>query len=188
MFQDPPLSAPIHPRICPPSWFFRHGRRPGRRFRAGSCFRRVFSDSVGWKWGFRATSILNIVVLAIALWSLPASVDDDAPLGRATLTRLQKELDWFGALVISMSLAFLSYALAAVGAFNMVSQIGKSVGIATTAIITQQVPSPLMVSSDSKEALLRGYQAGWFYNCALSFISVFVSLGFEKRRKTWCQA
>ncbi|KAG6354721.1 hypothetical protein INS49_003802 [Diaporthe citri] len=74
----------------------------------------VFSDSVGWRWGFHATSILNIVVLAIALWSLPAGVDDDAPLGRATLTRLQKELDWVGALVISTSLAFLSYVLLAV--------------------------------------------------------------------------
>lgn len=308
-----------------------------------------------------ATSILNIVVLTIALWSLPASVDDDAPLGWATITRLQKELDWVGALVISTSLAFLSYVLAVVadsdasihmraplnivflvagialmptyvywmhyqagrgrpalipnefwknkpftsvcvtvflvwgalnaseqltalylqdvrgfstftsslyflpapvcgflmniavalllpylkasyavsvacfvsglaplllaalcrvngpsywqavfqaialnplgadlmytiamlvtteafplktqtlagGVFNMVSQIGKSIGIATTAIIAQQVSSPLMVSSDSKEALLRGYQAGWWYNCALSFVSVFVSL------------
>lgn len=113
-----------------------------------------------------------------------------------------------GALVISTSLAFLSFVLAVVadsdasfhmraplktqalagGVFNMVSQIGKSIGIATTAIIAQQASSPLMVSSDSKEALLRGYQAGWCYNCALSFISVFVSLGFEKRRKTWCQA
>ncbi|KAI7779054.1 hypothetical protein LA080_001400 [Diaporthe eres] len=72
------------------------------------------NDSVGWRWGFRATSILNIVVLAIALWSLPASVDDDAPLGRATLIRLQKELDWVGVLVISASLAFLSYVLAVV--------------------------------------------------------------------------
>lgn len=74
----------------------------------------VFSGSVGWRWGFHATSILNIVVLAIALWSLPVSVDDDAPLGRATLTRLQKELDWIGALVISTSLALLSYVLAVV--------------------------------------------------------------------------
>lgn len=62
------------------------------------------------------------------------------------------------------------------GVFNMVSQIGKSVGIATTAIIAQQVSSPLMASLDSKEALLRGYHAGWWYNCGLSFVSVFVSV------------
>lgn len=321
----------------------------------------IFSGSVGWRWGFHATSILNIVVLAIALWALPASVDDDAPLGRATLTRMQKELDWVGALVISTSLALLSYVLAVVadsdasihmraplnivflvtgvalmpvyvfwmhhqtghgrpalipnelwknkpftsvcvtvflvwgalnaseqltalylqdvrgystftsslyflpapvcgflmnvavavllpylkasyavpaacfvsglaplllaklcqvhapsywqavfqamalnplgadlmytiamlvvsdafplktqalagGVFNMLAQIGKSVGIATTAIIAQQVSSPLMVSFDAKEALLRGYHAGWWYNCGLSFMSVFVSL------------
>lgn len=321
----------------------------------------VFSDTVGWRWGFHATSILNVVVLAIALWALPAGVDDDAPLGRATLARLQKELDWVGALVISTSLALLSYVLAIVtdsdasvhmraplnivflvagvallpvyvywmhyqtdrgrpalipnelwkskpftsvcvtvflvwgalnaseqltalylqdvrgfstftsslyflpapvcgflmniavalflpylkaayavpvacfvsglaplllaalcrvhgpsywqavfqamalnplgadlmytiamlvvtdafpqktqalagGVFNMLSQIGKSVGIATTAIIAQQVSSPLMASVDSKEALLRGYHAGWWYNCGMSFVAVFVSL------------
>ncbi|KAJ0122694.1 uncharacterized protein J7T55_003210 [Diaporthe amygdali] len=330
-------------------------------FGLGLALGGIFSDSVGWRSGFHATSILNIVVLVIALWSLPVSVDDDAPLGRATITRLQKELDWIGALLISTSLAFLSYVLAVVtdsdatshmrvplnivllvtgvalmpvyvfwmhhqtdrgrpalipnelwknqpftsvcvtvflvwgalnaseqltalylqdvrgfstltsslyflpapvcgiltniavalllpylkasfavpvacfvsglaplllaalcqahgpsywqavfqamainplgadlmytiamlvvtdafpqktqalagGVFNMVAQIGKSVGIATTAIIAQQVSSPLMLNSDSKEAMLRGYHAGWWYNCGLSFVSVFVSL------------
>lgn len=330
-------------------------------FGLGLALGGVFSGSVGWRWGFHATAMLNIVVLAVALWALPAGVDDDAPLGRATLARLQRELDWVGALVLSASLAFLSYVLAVVadsdaavhmraplnvallvmgvallpvyacwmrrqtgrgrpalipnalwknkpftsvcitvflvwgalnaseqltalylqdvrgfstftsslyflpapvcgilmnvavalllpylrasyavpvacfvsglaplllaalcrvhgpsywqaifqamainplgadlmytiamlvvteafplktqalagGVFNMVAQIGKSVGIATSAIIAQQVSSPLMASFDSREALLRGYHAGWWYNCGLSFVSVFVSL------------
>lgn len=321
----------------------------------------VFGGTVGWRWGFHATSILNVAVLGLALWALPSGVDDGAPLGRATLVRLQRELDWVGALVVSAGLAFLSYVLAVVadsdagahmreplnisllvagvalipafalwmrrqagrgrpalipnelwesrafasvcatvflvwgalnaseqltalylqdvrgystftsslyflpapvcgflmnvavalllpylrasyavpvacfvsglaplllaalcrvdgpgywqavfqamalnplgadlmytiamlvvtdafplktqalagGVFNMVAQIGKSVGIATTAIIAQQVSSPLTASLDEKEALLRGYHAGWWYNCALSFVSVLVSL------------
>ncbi|KAF6808726.1 integral membrane protein [Colletotrichum plurivorum] len=317
----------------------------------------IFSDTVGWRWGFHATSILNIVVLFIALWSLPSSIDKDAPLSQSTITRLRRDLDWIGALIISTSLACLSYVLAAVthsdasrqmlepanlsllfagllllpvyvfwmhrqtalgrpalipnelwrnkaftsvcvtvflvwgglnaseqlaslylqdvrgfsaltsslyflpapvcgvltsvavalvmpylrvslavplacfvsglaplllavlcrvdgpsywqamfqamalnpigadlmytiamlvvtnafpletqalagGVFNMLAQIGKSVGIATTAIIAQQVTTPLMKDVEMREALLRGYHAGWWYNCGISFVSV----------------
>ncbi|KAG7054308.1 integral membrane protein [Colletotrichum scovillei] len=330
-------------------------------FGLGLALGGVFSGTVGWRWGFHATAILNVVVLAIALWALPVSVDDAAPLGWETLTRLRKELDWIGALIISMSLAFMSYVLGIVtdsdagkhmrqplnivllgtgvallpvyvfwmhhqklrgrpalipnelwknepftsvcftvflvwgalnaseqltalylqdvrgfstltsslyflpapvcgiltniavavflsrlrasyavpvacfvsglaplllaalcrvngpsyweavfqamainpigadmmytiamlvvtdafpaktqalagGVFNMVAQIGKSVGIATTAVIAQQVSSPLTKSVGAKEALLRGYHAGWWFSCGLSFISVAVSL------------
>ncbi|KAH8745569.1 major facilitator superfamily domain-containing protein [Diaporthe sp. PMI_573] len=330
-------------------------------FGLGLALGGLFSGTVGWRWGFHATAILNVLVLVIALWSLPISVDDAAPLGRDTAIRLRKELDWLGALIISTSLAFLSYVLAVVtdsdasnhmrqplnivflgtgvalmpvhvfwmhhqklqgrpalipnelwqskpftsvcitvflvwgalnaseqltalylqdvrefstltsslyflpapvcgiltnvavavflprlkasyavpvgclvsglaplllaalcrvqgpsywgaifqamainpigadlmytiamlvvtdafpsktqalagGVFNMVAQIGKSVGIATTAIIAQQVSSPLLKSVDAREALLRGYHAGWWYNCGLSLISVVVSL------------
>lgn len=62
------------------------------------------------------------------------------------------------------------------GVLNMLAQIGKTVGIATSAVIARQITA---YSDDvgPKEALLLGYQAGWWHNCALGFVSVVVSVG-----------
>ena len=80
-------------------------------FGLGLALGGVFSDTVGWRWGFYATALLNGVVLAVALWALPKSVDG-GPLGKAALARLAQEVDWVGALLISACLALLSYELA----------------------------------------------------------------------------
>ncbi|KAE8145409.1 ER membrane protein SH3-domain-containing protein [Aspergillus avenaceus] len=69
----------------------------------------VFSDTIGWRWGFYATAVLNGAVLLLALWALPPI---DSPLNNNTLTRLAQDVDWIGALIISASLALLSYELA----------------------------------------------------------------------------
>ncbi|PLB46299.1 MFS general substrate transporter [Aspergillus steynii IBT 23096] len=71
----------------------------------------VFSDTIGWRWGFYATAILNGLVLALALWALPRKVDGE-PLRLRALGRLSRDVDWIGALLISSALALLSYALA----------------------------------------------------------------------------
>ena len=319
----------------------------------------LFSDTVGWRWGFCATAILNSAVMALALWALPRGMD--GALGQGLLSRLARDVDWVGALLISIGLALLSYELAvttgsgadrnmrqplniallcaglallpafglwmrrqtrlgrpalipnsmwnnlpftaicitvffvwgalnaseqltafylqdvrrvsaltsslyflpapicgmlmniaigallpylrpsvavpagclvsgiaplllatlchsdgpgywkgifqamalnplgadliytianlvmtaafpdkmqalAGGVFNMLAQIGKSVGIATSAVIARQITAQSNVAG-LKEALLLGYQAGWWYNCALSFVSVAVSFG-----------
>lgn len=70
----------------------------------------VCADTIGWRWGFYGTALLNGVVLAIAFWALPSRAD--GAVGRSQLKRLRKEIDWFGALLISSSLALLSYELA----------------------------------------------------------------------------
>ena len=54
------------------------------------------------------------------------------------------------------------------------AQIGKRVGITTSAVIARHITAQLD-AIDPKEALLHGYQAGWWYNCAFSFFSVVVS-------------
>lgn len=56
----------------------------------------------------------------------------------------------------------------------MLSQIGKSVGIATSALIARQITAQAG-KSDTTESLLLGYKAGWWYNCSLGFLSVVVS-------------
>lgn len=145
--------------------------------------------------------LMNVAVAVLlpylkASYAVPVAcfVSGLAPLLLAALCRVQGPSYWqavFQAMALNPLGADLMYTIAmlvvteafplktqalAGGVFNMVAQIGKSVGIATTAIIAQQVSSPLMEGFDSKEALLQGYHAGWWYNCGLSFVSVLVSL------------
>ncbi|CAH0046020.1 unnamed protein product [Clonostachys solani] len=277
----------------------------------------IFSDTIGWRWGFYTTGILNGAILALALWELPSGIDGGS-FEWAMVVRLPKEIDWVGAVIVRASLALLSYELAvfsrthaerhirqplnlallcvafillpvfgiwmhfqtkrgrpalvpnslwtngpftagalnaseqlttlylqgvrgfsaltssvyllpapicgalmnvavaiflsrlnpsftvaagclamalnplgadliyvianlvvtaafpvklqalAGGVFRMLSQIGKSVGIATTAVIAQHIATPTQ-GADMKEEVLRGYKAGWWYNCGMGF-------------------
>jgi len=78
-------------------------------FGLGLALGGVFSDTVGWRWGFYTTALLNGAVLALALWALP--VRGTHGQAEAALTRLARDVDWIGALLSSTSLALLSYAL-----------------------------------------------------------------------------
>jgi hypothetical protein len=75
-----------------------------------------------------------------------------------------------------MTAAFPSQTQALAGSvFNMLAQIGKSVGIATSALIARQITTAHLDFMGQKEALLLGYRGSWWYNCALSFLSVAIS-------------
>ncbi|KAB8224472.1 major facilitator superfamily domain-containing protein [Aspergillus novoparasiticus] len=80
-------------------------------FGLGLALGGVFSDTIGWRWGFYVTAILNSVVLALALWVMPKSADG-GPLEQTSLSRLRRDVDWIGALLISACLALRSYELA----------------------------------------------------------------------------
>ncbi|KAJ3475218.1 hypothetical protein NLG97_g9538 [Lecanicillium saksenae] len=124
-----------------------------------------------------------------------------APLQLATLCRVDRPSYWqavFPAMALNPMGADLIYVVAnlvvteafpakmqalAGGVFHMLSQIGKSVGIATTAVIAQQI-SASTGGPDAKGSLLQGYRAGWWYNCAMGFASVLVSFwGLRKVRR-----
>ena len=68
----------------------------------------VFTNTIGWRWGYYLSAILNAVLFAGAFWGLPAADDENA----VSWGRLVHEIDWIGALVISISLGLLSYVLA----------------------------------------------------------------------------
>lgn len=72
----------------------------------------VFADTIGWRWAFYTTTIVNSAVFALAIWVLPSSID--TPLTSSTLTHLAHDIDWVGAVIISASLAGLSYVFAAI--------------------------------------------------------------------------
>ncbi|VUC25590.1 unnamed protein product [Clonostachys rosea] len=70
----------------------------------------VFSGTIGWRWGFHTATILNVVVLGLALWTLPRNIDKS--LGKSTLTSLRDDVDWIGVLILTACLGLLSYEFA----------------------------------------------------------------------------
>lgn len=63
------------------------------------------------------------------------------------------------------------------GVFNTIAQIGKSVGLATSAIVAASITHRSKhKDKHSPEALLEGYHAAWWYNFAQTVFLVFVSI------------
>ena len=93
-----------------------------------------------------------------------------APLLLATLCGVDGPGYWRG--------VFQAMALNSLGAdlVYTIAKLGKSVGIATSALIARQITSQ-MDHAESATAMLKGYEAGWWYNCGLGFVSVAVSFG-----------
>ncbi|KAH8890733.1 hypothetical protein GQ53DRAFT_794702 [Thozetella sp. PMI_491] len=85
--------------------------------------------------GFHNTVVLNGGVLLLAAWVLPHETDG-RPLGWGALKRLRKDVDWIGALLISSSLALLSYKLAVTTALDAHTLIREplNIGLLTVAI------------------------------------------------------
>ena len=68
----------------------------------------VFASTIGWQWGFYIAAITNLVVLVIAAWQLPKTVQNISQVWQ----RLAFDIDWAGAIIASTSLAMLSYVIA----------------------------------------------------------------------------
>ncbi|BCS19475.1 uncharacterized protein APUU_12303A [Aspergillus puulaauensis] len=67
----------------------------------------VFADSIGWRFGYYVSAIINALLSVLAFWSLPR----ERPRAGPVLQGLKK-IDWVGAPIISVSLALLSFVLA----------------------------------------------------------------------------
>ncbi|EMC95888.1 hypothetical protein BAUCODRAFT_507807 [Baudoinia panamericana UAMH 10762] len=90
-------------------------------FSIGLVLGGVLTQTIGWRWAFHLSALLDVLVFFIALWGLPKEIDNppNTDGGPATsnwaqkLERLRTEIDWVGAVIASSSLAMLSYAMAA---------------------------------------------------------------------------
>lgn len=68
----------------------------------------VFTDTIGWRWGFHIAAITNTLIFLIALKWLP-SIGKREPV---TWQRFRDEVDWLGAFLASAFLSMISYVLA----------------------------------------------------------------------------
>jgi MFS family permease len=88
-------------------------------FGVGLTLGGVLTDTVGWRWGFHLSAIVNVIVFSVAIWGLPRSLD--SPIDREgpadfswsqKWAQIRDDIDWIGAIIASTSLALLSYVFA----------------------------------------------------------------------------
>lgn len=77
-------------------------------FSIGLTLGGVFADTIGWRWGFYMSAIVNMVVAVVAIKWLPR----DSRQEPVTWERFLAEVDWVGALLASSALAMISYVFA----------------------------------------------------------------------------
>ena len=99
----------------------------------------VFTNAVSWRWAFYITAILNGVVLGLGLWALPRDID--AALSRSSLVRLRRDIDWVGALIITASLALLSFVLAVSSGSDAVQKLRQPLYIVLLATGAALLPA-----------------------------------------------
>ena len=71
----------------------------------------IFTDTIGWRWSYYMMAMINVCISTASIWSLPPVL---VASGRPWKTRLARDVDWIGAIIISAALGMLLYVLAMV--------------------------------------------------------------------------
>ncbi|KAI4253446.1 MAG: hypothetical protein LQ352_003688 [Teloschistes flavicans] len=69
----------------------------------------VFTDTIGWRWGFYISAIINALISLCAMWALPSTERNNI---KPWTRRLREDIDWIGASILSTALGILLYVLA----------------------------------------------------------------------------
>lgn len=80
-------------------------------FGAGLLLGGLLAGTIGWRWGFYIVAMVNFLVLGLAAWQLPRTLQPDQ---QERWRRLGTQVDWVGVVIASTSLAMLSYVLACI--------------------------------------------------------------------------
>lgn len=82
----------------------------------------VLTDTIGWRWGFYITAIVDAVFFLASIVLLPSD-GESKKFSKASWHRLANDVDWIGVVILSVSLGLLSYVLAMVTiGYNNISQ------------------------------------------------------------------
>ncbi|CAI6289739.1 unnamed protein product [Periconia digitata] len=81
-------------------------------FALGLVLGGIFTDTVGWRWAYYITAIINFLISTSAVWVLPKI--EHAYHSDSRMRRLTRDIDWAGAFIISAGLGLLLYVLAAI--------------------------------------------------------------------------
>lgn len=71
----------------------------------------IFTDTIGWRWAYYMMAIINFCLSTASIWSLPSVKPDST---KRWTRRLAEDIDWLGALIMSVALGLLLYVLATI--------------------------------------------------------------------------
>ncbi len=99
-------------------------------YAVGLLFGGISVSTIGWRWGYYLSAIVNATIVAGAIWGLPSEE-------RRTVSwkSLITDIDWVGAVSLSTSLGLLSYVLAMVTASYTRMQDAQNIAILTIALL-----------------------------------------------------
>ncbi|KAI9685729.1 MAG: hypothetical protein M1822_004289 [Bathelium mastoideum] len=84
-------------------------------FSIGLVLGGILSDTIGWRYGFYICAAINAVIVIVAIFGLP---QDTRPSIPDTWSKrwevIRRDVDWVGTLILSASLALMSYVLASI--------------------------------------------------------------------------
>ncbi|KAJ3939617.1 uncharacterized protein N0V96_010400 [Colletotrichum fioriniae] len=69
----------------------------------------IFTDTIGWRWAYYMMAFINFALSTAAVWSLPSI---HQPSEKKWTRRLAEDIDWTGAVIMSVALGLLLYVLA----------------------------------------------------------------------------
>jgi MFS family permease len=75
-------------------------------YAAGLVLGGVLTDTIGWRWAFYITAIINAMLFVASIFLLPSNTRS------FVRSRLLHQIDWVGVIILSVSLGLLSYVLA----------------------------------------------------------------------------
>lgn len=78
-------------------------------YAAGLILGGVFTDTMGWRWAFYITAIINAMLFVASTLMLPSATPVASPF---VWSHLVHRIDWVGVVILSVSLSLLSYVLA----------------------------------------------------------------------------
>lgn len=87
----------------------------------------VFADTIGWRWGYYMSAIINFFLFLAASWGLPLDEETDV-----SWKWLGSDIDCIGAMTLNIASGLLSYVLAMITASY--SRLGDAQNIALLTI------------------------------------------------------
>lgn len=73
----------------------------------------VLTGTIGWRWGFYITAIVDAVLFVASIYVLPSDADSKK-LSKDMWHRLAYDIDWIGVVILALAFGLLSYVLACV--------------------------------------------------------------------------
>ena len=98
----------------------------------------VFTDTIGWRWGFYISAIINLFISLCAVWVLPTIHHQT---NKQWTRRLIEDIDWIGALIVSIALGILLYVLAmTTSSFHRLSEVQNIVLLVVSVLLLAAFP------------------------------------------------